>query len=261
MNEISNYIHADFTEPDILSVKHLNGKCKILLKQIEELKYNYQEIVMNRYNREYTFIDGGKLTHIQPYKSKDVNNSNICKAVCSKDKNCYGFNIYDNFSIFNKYPTTCDFISSNGDIKQTGSISNSNGVNSVYIKINDENLRTTKKILNRLISEFQSTCNRNMEIISHLETFTPNMNSSSQFDEGVSTLKTINSNDTTLYNLKQELSQQQEALDKILNDAQFIEKEYDNSSLSVTHNNIMLSIYTIIVIILIIVVVKINIDI
>ena len=102
MNELSNYIHTDFEEPDILSVKNLNGKCKILLKQIEELKYNYQEMIMNRYNREYTFIDGGKLTHIQPYKSKDVSDVNVCKALCSKDRNCYGFNIYDNLSIFNK---------------------------------------------------------------------------------------------------------------------------------------------------------------
>ena len=244
MNELSNYIHTDFEEPDILSVKHLNGKCKILLKQIEELKYNYQEMIMNRYNREYTFIDGGKLTHIQPYKSKDVNGVNVCKAVCSKDRNCYGFNIYDNLSLFNKYPTTCDFISSNGDIKQTGSISKSDGANSVYIKINDENLRATKRIINRLISEFQSACNRNMEIISHLETFTPSMDSSSQTAA-----------------LKQELADQQTTLLKILNDAQFMEKEYDNSSLGVTHNNIMLSIYTIIIVILIIAIIKINVGI
>jgi hypothetical protein len=257
MNELSNYIHTDFAEPDILSVKHLNGKCKILLKQIEELKYNYQEMVMNRYNREYTFIDGGKLTHIQPYKSKDVNDVNICKAVCSKDRNCYGFNIYDNLSLFNKYPTTCDFISSNGDIKQNGTISKSNEVNSVYIKINDENLKTTRKIINRLISEFQSTCNRNMEIIAHLEGFTPSMNDTSQTIARVSTLGSINSNDTTLSNLKQELADQQSSLLKILNDAQFMEKEYDNSSLGVTHNNVMLSIYTIIIVILIIAIIKI----
>ena len=261
MNEISNYIHTNFEEPDILSVKHLNGKCKILLKQIEELKYNYQEMIMNRYNREYTFIDGGKLTHIQPYKSKDVNGVNVCKAVCSKDRNCYGFNIYDNLSLFNKYPTTCDFISSNGDIKQTGSISKSDGANSVYIKINDENLRTTKRIINRLISEFQSACNRNMEIISHLETFTPSMDSSTQTAARISTLGSINSNDNTLSSLKQELADQQASLLKILNDAQFMEKEYDNSSLGVTHNNVMLSIYTIIIVILIIVIIKINIGI
>jgi hypothetical protein len=258
MNELSNYIHTDFAEPDILSVKHLNGKCKILLKQIEELKYNYQEMAMNRYNREYTFIDGGKLTHIQPYKSRDVRNVNVCKALCSKDRDCYGFNIYDNLSIFNKYPTTCDFISSNGGIKQNGSISNSNEVNSVYIKINDENLRITRKIINRLISEFQSACNRNMEIIAHLETFTPSMDSSMETVARVTTLGAINSNDTTLSNLKQELSDQQESLLKILNDAQFMEKEYDNSYLGATHNNVMLSIYTIIVVILIIAVLKIN---
>ena len=149
MNNISNYIQTDFQEPDILSVKNLNGKCKILLKQIEELKYNYQQMIMNRDNKEYTFIDGGKLTHIQPYKSKDVANVNICKAVCSKDRNCYGFNIYDNLSIFNKYPTTCDFISSNGNIRKNSSIVKSDDVNSVYIKINDENLKTTKTIPNK----------------------------------------------------------------------------------------------------------------
>ena len=149
MNNISNYIQTDFEEPDILSVKNLNGKCKILLKQIEELKYNYQQMVMNRHNKEYTFIDGGKLTHIQPYKSMKIADVNVCKAVCSKNKNCYGFNIYDNLSLFNNYPTTCDFISSSGNTKQNGSITKSSGVNSVYIKINDENLRTTKRIINR----------------------------------------------------------------------------------------------------------------
>ena len=238
MNNISNYIQTDFQEPDILSVKNLNGKCKILLKQIEELKYNYQQMIMNRDNKEYTFIDGGKLTHIQPYKSKDVANVNICKAVCSKDRNCYGFNIYDNLSIFNKYPTTCDFISSNGNIRKNSSIVKSDDVNSVYIKINDENLKTTKKILNRLISEFQSSCNKNMEIISHLETFTPSMNLSQQTADRIGTLGTIHSNDNTLNNLKQELADQQTTLLKILNDAEFMEKEYDNSSLGITHNNI-----------------------
>lgn len=261
MNNISNYIQTDFQEPDILSVKNLNGKCKILLKQIEELKYNYQQMIMNRDNKEYTFIDGGKLTHIQPYKSKDVANVNICKAVCSKDRNCYGFNIYDNLSIFNKYPTTCDFISSNGNIRKNSSIVKSDDVNSVYIKINDENLKTTKKILNRLISEFQSSCNKNMEIISHLETFTPSMNLSQQTADRIGTLGTIHSNDNTLNNLKQELADQQSTLLKILNDAEFMEKEYDNSSLGITHNNIMLSIYTIIIVILIIAIIKINIGI
>ena len=261
MNNISNYIQTDFQEPDILSVKNLNGKCKILLKQIEELKYNYQQMIMNRDNKEYTFIDGGKLTHIQPYKSKDVANVNICKAVCSKDRNCYGFNIYDNLSIFNKYPTTCDFISSNGNIRKNSSIVKSDDVNSVYIKINDENLKTTKKILNRLISEFQSSCNKNMEIISHLETFTPSMNLSQQTADRIGTLGTIHSNDNTLNNLKQELADQQTTLLKILNDAEFMEKEYDNSSLGITHNNIMLSIYTIIIVILIIAIIKINIGI
>jgi hypothetical protein len=261
MNNISNYIQTDFQEPDILSVKNLNGKCKILLKQIEELKYNYQQMIMNRDNKEYTFIDGGKLTHIQPYKRKDVANVNICKAVCSKDRNCYGFNIYDNLSIFNKYPTTCDFISSNGNIRKNSSIVKSDDVNSVYIKINDENLKTTKKIINRLISEFQSTCNKNMEIITHLETFTPSMNLSQQTADRIGTLGSIHSNDNTLNNLRQELTDQQSTLLKILNDAEFMEKEYDNSSLGITHNNIMLSIYTIIIVILIIAIIKINISI
>ena len=258
MNDISNYIDTDFEQPDILSVKHLNNKCKILLKQIEELKYNYHEMVMNRYNREYTFIDGGKLAHIQPYKSKDVTNVNICKAVCNKDRDCYGFNIYDNLSFFNKYPSTCDFISSNGDLRNTGIVTRGSGLDSVYIKINDENLRTTKRIINRLISEFQSSCNRNMEIITRLESFTPSMADPSQAIGRITTLGSINTNDTNIHNLKQELIDQQSTLEKILNDAQFMEKEYDNSYLGVTHNNVILSIYTIIVVILIIVVIKIN---
>jgi hypothetical protein len=97
-----------------------------------------------------------------------------------------------------------------------------------------------------------------MEIIAHLETFTPSMDSSMETVARVTTLGAINSNDTTLSNLKQELSDQQESLLKILNDAQFMEKEYDNSYLGATHNNVMLSIYTIIVVILIIAVLKIN---
>ena len=84
------------------------------------------------------------------------------------------------------------------------------------------------------------------------------MDSSSQAAARISTLSSINSNDTTLSNLKQELADQQKTLLKILNDAQFMEKEYDNTSLGVTHNNIMLSIYTIIIVILIIAIIKIN---
>jgi hypothetical protein len=83
------------------------------------------------------------------------------------------------------------------------------------------------------------------------------MNDTSQTIARVSTLGSINSNDTTLSNLKQELADQQSSLLKILNDAQFMEKEYDNSSLGVTHNNVMLSIYTIIIVILIIAIIKI----
>lgn len=258
MYDISNYIDTDFEQPDILSVKNLNNKCKILLKQIEELKYNYQEMVMNRYKREYTFIDGGKLTHIQPYKSKDVNNVNICKAVCNKDRDCYGFNINDNVSFFNKYPSTCDFISSNGELKNTGMITMENETDSVYIKINDENLKTTKRIINRLIREFQSACNRNMEIIARLETFTSSMVDTTQSIDKVTTLGTIYTNDNNIHNLKQELNDQRSNLVKILNDVRFMEKEYDNSYLETTHNNVMLSIYTIIVVILIIIIIKIN---
>ena len=258
MNYISNYIDTDFEEPDILSVKNLNNKCKILLKQIEELKYNYQEMVMNRYNREYTFIDGGKLTHIQPYKSKGVNDVNICKAVCNKDRDCYGFNINDNVSFFNKYPSTCDFISSNGRLKDTGIVTRGNGTDSIYIKINDENLNTTKRIIDRLIREFQSTCNRNMEIIERLETFTPSMSDTYQSIDRDTTLGLINKNNNNIHNLKQELDDQRSTLVKILNDARFMEKEYDNSYLGANHNNVMLSIYTIIVVILIIIIIKIN---
>lgn len=261
MNDLSNYIYAEFEEPDILSIKHLNNKCAILLKQIEELKHNYNEMVMNRHNKEYTFIDGGKLTHIQPYKSKGVKNVNICKAACNKDRDCYGFNIYDNLSFFNKYPSSCDFVSSSGDLRNNGSVTFGDGQGSVYIKINDENVRSTQRILNRLINEFQASCNRNTEIITKLETFTPSMDSSSQAIGRVTTLGSINTNDTNIHNLKQELSEHRASLAKILNDIQFIEKEYDNSYLGITHNNVMLSIYTIMVIILIIVVIKINVGI
>jgi hypothetical protein len=84
------------------------------------------------------------------------------------------------------------------------------------------------------------------------------MDNSTQTVARVTTLGAINSNDTTLSNLKQDLYDQQESLLKILNDVHFMEKDYDNSYLGATHNNIMLSIYTIIVVILIIAVIKIN---
>ena len=124
-------------------------------------------------------------------------------------------------------------------------------MNNVYIKITDENLETTRKIIKRLVNEFQSTCNRNMEIIGTMETFTSNIN----------TLGTINKNDKALSGLKQEMNDQQETLLRILNDVQIMGKEYGNSSLSVNHNNVMLSVYTIMIIILIIIIIKINIGI
>jgi hypothetical protein len=90
-----------------------------------------------------------------------------------------------------------------------------------------------------------------MEIIGDMETFTPNMDN----------LGTINTNDVVLSGLKQEMTDQQATLLRILNDVHIMGKEYSNSSLSVTHNNVMLSVYTILIVILIIVVIKINIGI
>lgn len=252
MNEISELINTSFTTPDLLNIKYLNNKCKLLIIQIDELKHNYQEMLMNRYNKEYTFIDGSKLTHVQPYKSNDVDNVNICKAICSKDKNCYGLNVTsNNLSLFNNNQIHCDFIPSDRNTKKLARLKLGQEMNNVYIKITDENLETTRKLIERLVNEFQSTCNRNMEIIGSMETFTPNMN----------TLGTINKNNTVIYGLKQEMSDQQETLLRILNDVQIMGKEYGNSSLSVNHNNVMLSVYTIMIIILIIIIIKINIGI
>ena len=249
MNEISELIHTTFTTPDLLSVKYLNNKCKLLINQIEELKHNYQEMLMSRYNKEYTFIDGSKLTHVQPYKGKDVDDVNICKAVCSKDNNCYGLNVSKNgMSLFNTAPIHCDFIPSDRNTNKLARFKPGQDANAVYIKITDENLETTRKIMDRLVKEFQSTCNRNMEIIGDMETFTPNMDN----------LGTINTNDAVLSGLKQEMSDQQATLLRILNDVQNMGKEYSNSSLSVTHNNVMLSVYTILIVIMIIIVIKIN---
>jgi len=252
MNEISELINTTFTTPDLLTVKYLNNKCKLLIKQIEEIKHNYQEMLMNRYNKEYTFIDGSKLTHIQPYKSKDVDDVNTCKALCSKDNNCYGLNVSSNTqSFFNTSPIHCDFIPSNRNTNKLARIKPGEDLNAIYIKITDENLETTRKIMTRLVEEFNSTCNRNMEIIGDMETFVPDMDN----------LNTINSNDVVLTKLKQELTDQQETLLKVLNDSQIMEKEYSNSSLSITHNNVMLTVYVILIVILVIVVIKINVGI
>jgi hypothetical protein len=251
MNNLSNYINIDFEGPNLVNIKYLNNKCKMLLKQIEELKYNYQEMIMNRNNKEYTFIDGGKLVHIQPYTSEGVQNVNVCKAMCSKQKDCYGFNTYDNMALFNKYPTQCDFISSEGDTRDTGGIKRDGAGNSLYIKIDDENVRTTKKILDRLISEFHASCNRNMSLIERFESFSPSL-------YNTQALNTIRVKDGDLSQLKREMLGHKASLAKILNDTNFIKKEYDNSHLHTTRNNIMLSIYTLVIIILIVVILKIN---
>jgi hypothetical protein len=235
--------------PDIINVKYLNNKCRVLAKQIEELKYNYQEMLMSRNNKEYTFIDGGKLVHIQPYASKDVENTNMCKAICSKQQDCYGFNSYDNISLFNKQPTTCDFISPGRYTTTTGSITKEDGGNSLHIKINDENLRTTKKILDRLISEFQATCNRNMSLIERMEGFT-----SATRDQTSNQIIYVGS---TLDTLRRELLGHYDYVTDLLNDTQYIQKDNNNTHLHVTHNNIMLSIYTIVIVILIIIIFKI----
>jgi hypothetical protein len=237
-------------------VKYLNNKCRVLLKQIEELKYNYQEMIMNRNNKEYTFIDGGKLLHIQPYTSKDVENVNICKAMCDNQRDCYGFNSYDNMSLFNKNSTTCDFITSDGNITNTGIISKIGPGNSLNIKLNEENIRITKKLLDRLISDFHATCNRNMALIERLEGYTNIEGFTSPFRTDTSNF--IRSTDTNIDILKKDLITQYTTLNTILNDTQYIQKDYNNTYLHVTHNNIMLSIYTIVIIILIIIIFKIN---
>jgi hypothetical protein len=206
---------------------------------------------MNRNNKEYTFIDGGKLVHIQPYTSEGVQNVNVCKAMCSKQKDCYGFNTYDNMSLFNKYPTQCDFISTEGDTRDTGGIQMHGSDNSLYIKINDENVKTTKKVLDRLISQFHASCNRNMALLERFESFTPSL-------YNTQTINTIKVKDDDLTILKQELLDHKASLAKILNDTNFIKKEYDNSYLHTTRNNIVLSIYTLVIVILIVIILKIN---
>ena len=252
---ITNLINIDPNRvPDVIDVKYLNNKCKVLLKQIEELKYNYQEMIMNRNNKEYTFIDGGKLLHIQPYSSKDVDDVNTCKALCSNQRDCYGFNSYDNMSLFNKKSTTCDFISSGGSITNTGNISKVGPGNSLNIKINEENIRLTKKILDRLISEFHATCNRSLIMVGRMEAFS----SREGFVDLMAPTSEATSNNADINTLKNEIINQERSLRQILNDTSFIKKDYNNTYLHVSHNNIMLSIYTIVIIILIIIILKIN---
>jgi len=252
MDNKTKIVDQYFENPDIVTSKYLNNKCRVLLKQIEELKLNCQEMIMNRSNKEYTFIDGGYLSHIQPYADKDVDNVNVCRAMCSENSDCYGFNIYNNQSAFSKHPNTCEFISATGDIRHTGSIKRESGPVSVYIKINDENLKITKKILERLISEYQATCSRNTEIINKLELFTPSI------VEGIVSYGDLTSKDEVIRGLKSDLETQKNKLKEVLNDADFLNKKHENSSLKITQNNIILSIYIIVIIILIIVILKIN---
>ena len=248
MINLSNYTNIDVEEPKLLNIKLINKKCVLLLKQIEELKYNYQQMIMDRNNKEYTFIDGKKLVHIQPYTTKDVQNVNTCNAICSNRKDCYGFNARDNMSIFNKNSTTCDFISQ-GDIRNTGTISDSGNGTSLHIKIDDENLKTTKRVIDRLISEFHAACNKNMELIEQFKTHTPLYNTKTKTREGF---------DGDIEVLKSDIINNQYSLIKILNDANFLKRDYDKSYLHLTRNNIMLTLYTFVIIILIIIILIIN---
>jgi DNA-binding protein YbaB len=256
LNNPTYYTNTDVEGPKLLNIKLINEKCGLLLKQIEELKYNYQEMLMNRNKKDYTFIEGKKLVHIQPYNTKDVKDVNVCKAMCSNRKDCWGFNSYDNMSLFNKYPTTCDFISQ-GDITNTGSITQDGRGASVHIKIDDENLKTTKRVLDRLISEFHAACNRNMDLIERFETNTKPRS----IIEGLVPEKFVVSSgkNEKLNTLRTDLLNHKNSLEKILNDANFIEKDYDNTYLHTTHNNIMLSLFTIVIIILIMIIFKTNI--
>ena len=228
----------DINSQDILTAKSLNRKCEMLLSQIEELKHNYHSMVMNKYNREYTIINGQRLTHIVPYKSEREYNVEKCKAVCSSDNNCYGFNKTNSYSWFSKPRVQCDYISKHGAQSNKASMVD-DAENKLYITMNDENIKSTERILETLISDFFSSCSRGIDIV-----------------EAYTGMDDMATNDSSLSSLKSDLTQQQQKMKGILNDLSFVNKEYSDSSVVMSHNNVMLSIYSIIVVILIIVAVK-----
>jgi hypothetical protein len=237
---------------DIMDIQYLNNKCKLLLTQIEELKNDYQRLILNKGNKQYTFIDGGKLVFVVPYKTIHSNNVHKCKSICEKDRDCYGFNINDKYSFFNKERVKCDFINRDDNMKKAGLRLNKDDT-SLYIKINDENIKTTKRLLDKLIDEFHFTCNRNMEVLEH---FTGKIISKDNVKDMQASMDT---NDNRMFKLKDEITEQREKLGNIINEISYIEQDYNNSSLIMTNRNIILSIYTIIAIVLLIVIFKNNI--
>jgi len=238
ITSISPNLLSEMTPYNILNAKSLNRSCEVLLSQIEELRNNYHSMVINKYNREYTFIKGQRLTHIEPYKSEKVYNIEKCKALCSSDSDCYGFNKSNSYSWFSKPRVQCDYISKN-DVNGANVSIDDDPDYKLYINMNDENIKSTKRILDNLISTFFSTCSRSMDII---ESFT--------------SISEISTKNAEIFSLKDDLNRQQKRMIDIANDIIFIDKEYSNSSTSISHNNVMLSIYTFIIIILIIVAIK-----
>jgi len=243
---ISPNLLSDLNSGDLINAKSLNRKCELLLSQVEELKNNYNSMVMNKYNREYTFINGQRLTHFTPYKSEKEYNVEKCKAICSSDNNCYGFNKSNSYSWFNKPRVQCDYISKDSANDTNVSLAEENDYK-LYINMNDENIKSTERILDNLISDFFSTCNRSMDII---EGYT------GDFKGGYQGGVKLSAGDAELSSLKSELTQQQQKMDGIIKDIAFVNKEYSNSSVVMTHNNVILAIYSIIVFILIIVTLK-----
>jgi len=237
INSLSPNLLSEMTY-DIISNKSLKEECDILLSQIEELRNNYHSMIMNKYNREYTFINDQRLTHIVPYKSSNEVNVEKCKALCSSDENCYGFNKSINYSFFNNKRVNCDYISKKS-ANTLGVISKYDPDYKLYINMSDDNIKTTKRILDNLISTFFSKCNRNMDII-----------------EAYTGIDKISSQNSDIFLLKADVLQQRQKMNDIMNDILFIDKEYSNSNIGISHNNVMLSIYTFIVIILIIISIK-----
>ena len=238
ITSISPNLLSDINPYNILNAKTLNRKCEVLLSQIEELRNNYHSMIINKYNREYTFIKGQRLTHIEPYKSEKVYNIEKCKALCSSDNNCYGFNKSDSYSWFGKPRVQCDYFSKN-DVNGKNVSIESDPEYKLYINMNDENIKSTKRILDELISSFFSTCGRSMDII-----------------ESFASTSELSANNSEIFALKDDLTQQQKRMIDITNDIIVLDKEYSNSSLSISHNNTMLSIYIFIIVILIIVAIK-----
>jgi hypothetical protein len=95
-----------------------------------------------------------------------------------------------------------------------------------------------------------------MDLIEQFETYAHLYKTKSKTQEGFGGSGSLTSEE--IEKLKDDIKNNQNFLATILNDTIFLKRDYDKSYLHLTHNNIMLTIYTVVIIILIIVILIIN---